>query len=176
MRATPFATIAELNAYTANERIQCLECGCWFKSLATHLPRVHGMQHQDYREKWGIPKRYALAGTATRALLAEQMRDMIATGALTHDHLPTATTAARDAGRSKKTQADAERHQRAIAALRPGDHSLLPAGARRSDGRDATRAREYQIAYRALKNGDPEPMRIYREQYNRAQISASVST
>lgn len=163
MRSTPFATIAELDAYTASERIQCLECGRWFRSLATHLPRVHGMRHQDYREKWGIPRRYALAGTATRALLSDQMHDMITAGTLTHEHLPVATAAARDAGRRSKTPADAERHRQTIAALRPGDHSRLPAGSRRANGRDADRARNYQIAYRALKNGDPEPMRIYRE-------------
>lgn len=80
MRETPFSTIAELDAYLGGPQIPCLECGRWYRALATHLPRTHGMSHNDYREKWGIPRRYALADTATRGRLSEQMRDQIKTG------------------------------------------------------------------------------------------------
>lgn len=32
-------------------RIQCLECGKWFRALPTHLLRSHGMDDEDYRLK-----------------------------------------------------------------------------------------------------------------------------
>ncbi len=36
-------------------RIQCLECGRWFRALPTHFLRSHGMADEDYRLKFGIP-------------------------------------------------------------------------------------------------------------------------
>lgn len=162
MRDGPFQTLEELDAYVGGQNIQCLECGRWFRGLATHLPRSHGMTHEDYREKWGIPKRYALSGTATREILSLQMRDIIAAGRITYDNLPLAVEAAQRSGRRRKAAVDDARHRRITAEQRPGDHHRLPPGARRANGRDADRAREYQIAYRAMKQGDPEPMRRYR--------------
>lgn len=32
------------------------------------------------------------------------------------------------------------------------EHNLLPDGAKRTDGKDAAKTREYQRAYRAMKN------------------------
>ncbi|MGO3056963.1 MAG: MucR family transcriptional regulator [Halomonas sp.] len=151
MRETPFETIKELDAYTGGPQIQCLECGQWFKSLATHLPRTHGISHNDYRQKWGIPKRFALAGTATREKLSEQMHSYIESGRLTYDHLDTAVDAARTAGRRAKTPIDKKRQSEMVASIRPGDHSKLPPGAKLADGRDAEKRREYQQQYRATK-------------------------
>lgn len=163
MRDTPFQREDELAAYVAGQLIQCLECGRWFRALATHLPRAHGMTHAQYRERWGIPARIALAGRGTRALLSDQMRELIASGSLTHDHLPAATASARKTGRRRKAPVDAAAQRHRVASARPGDHSKLPAGAKRADGRDADRARKYQIAYRAAKRGAPEPMARYRQ-------------
>lgn len=167
MRDRPFQTLDELDAYVGGPRIQCLECGRWFRGLATHLPRVHGMTHDDYREKWGIPKRYPLSGTVTREALSLQMQDQITSGRLTYDHLPSAVEAARRSGRRRKALVDDVRHRKLITEERPGDHHKLPPGAKRADGRDADRSREYQIAYRALKRGNPVHMQRYREKYRR---------
>lgn len=188
MRDKPFETIEELEAYTGGPQIQCLECGKWFKSLATHLPRIHGMSHNDYRQKWGIPKRFALAGTATREKLSEQMHGYIETGRLTHDHLDSAIEAARAAGRGQKAPVDLKRQSEMTAAIRPGDHSILPPGAKRADGRDADRARQSQQqrrsqekpkwsesperrkeaneAWQALQEGDPMPLFRYTIRYD----------
>ncbi|MBZ5486925.1 MucR family transcriptional regulator [Halomonas aquamarina] len=151
MRDKPFESIEELDSYIGGPQIQCLECGRWFKSLATHLSRIHGMSHSDYRQKWGIPKRYALAGTATREMLSAQMNDYIESGRLTHDHLDRAVEAARTAGRGEKTQIDLKLQSEMVASTRPGDHSKLPPGSKTADGRDADRRREYQQKYRATK-------------------------
>jgi hypothetical protein len=37
------------------DRIQCLECGRWFRALPTHLRRGHGYTDEDYRLKFGVP-------------------------------------------------------------------------------------------------------------------------
>lgn len=162
MRNTPFETIGELEAYTGGPQIQCLECGKWFKSLATHIPRIHGMSHDDYRQKWGIPKRFALAGTATREKLSEQLKEAISKGAFTYDHLDSAVEAARTAGRGRKAPIDQKRQSEMVAAIRPGDHSKLPTQAKTADGRDVLKRREYQQAYRAEKNGEKGALKRYR--------------
>jgi hypothetical protein len=36
------------------ERIQCRECGRWFRALPTHLIRKHGLSDEDYRLKYAI--------------------------------------------------------------------------------------------------------------------------
>lgn len=165
-RSTPFKSLEEIESYLNHPKIKCLECGRYFKSLATHLPRMHGMSHQNYKEKWGIPRRFALAGTQTREILAQQMRDYIDSGRLNHDHLHKAVEASRLAGRTRKMAIDDQKQRERVAHKRPGDHSRLKPGSLRADGRDADRAREYQKAYRALKKGDPEPMKRYKEAYS----------
>jgi hypothetical protein len=37
------------------DRIQCLECGRWFRALSAHFRRAHSMADEDYRLKYGIP-------------------------------------------------------------------------------------------------------------------------
>lgn len=41
---------------TEASKIQCLECGKWFRALPTHVLRSHGMDDDDYRIKHGVPK------------------------------------------------------------------------------------------------------------------------
>lgn len=119
------------------------------------------MTHADYREKWGIPKRYALAGTATREVLSSQMRDQIEGGRLDYSHLPNAVDAARRSGRSRKMPADDVLHRRRVAAERPGDQHRLPPGSRRRDGRDADHARDYQRARRRELSGEKGAIREF---------------
>jgi hypothetical protein len=37
------------------DRIQCLECGRWYRALPTHLRRSHDLSDEDYRLRHGIP-------------------------------------------------------------------------------------------------------------------------
>jgi len=50
-----FQTTEELHQYFQGDKLQCLLCGKPYKSLATHLKRVHGMSGDQYREQYGIP-------------------------------------------------------------------------------------------------------------------------
>lgn len=120
------------------------------------------MTQEDYRLRWGIPRGAALAVPELR-----QARRAIDSGAITHDHLAAASDKARNAARPRKAPAQQTTPAQRVHARRPGDHSILPDGAARADGRDAVRTRFYQQAYRALKRGDPEPMAAYRAAYPR---------
>lgn len=156
-----FQTRAEVDAYLAHEKIECLECGQRFAFLGNHLRRVHGISADEYRIAWGLPATVPLAGTAYRAAHAEKIRRMQAEGTLTYDHLPAAVEAARHAGRTPKSEMDARAQSERVAQLRPVDAHRLPPGARRADGKNADRVREYQRAYRARLAGDELPMIEY---------------
>lgn len=175
MRETPFSTIAELEAYVGGPQIQCLECGRWYRALATHLPRTHGMSHNDYREKWGIPRRYALAGTATRECLSEQMRDQIRSGHLTLEHLPAANLAAQHAPRPQKMPVDRERQAIMVATRRPGDHSMLPPGSTRADGRNAERHRLVQRIRRARDRGELDQVQRWKRELTILDLSLDLN-
>ena len=42
----------EIDYYFAGDKIQCLLCGKRFKSLPTHLIRVHEISPDQYKEKY----------------------------------------------------------------------------------------------------------------------------
>ena len=42
-------------------RLQCLECGRWFRHLGNHIPLKHEMTADDYRAKYELPRTKALA-------------------------------------------------------------------------------------------------------------------
>jgi predicted transcriptional regulator len=50
-----FTTAAEVWEYFASETITCLLCGRELKRLAWHLPSIHGVSEEDYRERYGLP-------------------------------------------------------------------------------------------------------------------------
>lgn len=146
-----FNSIDEIAAYLNNDEIACLECGKKFKSLGNHLRKIHYITCDDYREKHGLPALTPLAGKHTRQLRSEIIKQAIESGNLNYEHLPRATEIARTIDKRKKTDVSKNEHRQLIAKLRPGDHGRLPPGAKRRDGRDADRAREYQRVYRAKK-------------------------
>ena len=50
-----FENKKEIDHYLAGGKIQCLLCGKRFKSLPTHLIRVHEISPDQYKEKYGLP-------------------------------------------------------------------------------------------------------------------------
>lgn len=160
-----FESRAQVDDYLAHDRIECLECGNRFQFLGSHLRLAHAMNAAEYRDAWGLPSGTALAGLLYRAAHTEKIRRMQAAGSIDYSHLPDATQASRSAARTRKSTMDTIAHAERMRKLRPGDHSRLPAGATRSGGRDADRAREYQQAYRSKTRGDSGPMARYRKKY-----------
>lgn len=52
-----FETREEMQEYLEgiNNKIQCLECGHWFRAIGKHLRDRHGTDVRDYKRKYGIP-------------------------------------------------------------------------------------------------------------------------
>ncbi len=166
MRTRPFETLAQIDDYFAGNLIQCLECGQWFQLLSgKHMRLRHGMTHDEYRQRWGIPKKYGLAGKAIRQQRAEIIRRLVAEGRLTYDHLPGASNPTTRAEGLPRVRAELARQSAMVRNNRPGDHHKIPPGGRRANGRSADRAREYQQAYRAMKAGNSALMAAYKAKY-----------
>jgi len=147
----PFSSAEAVAHYLDADEIECLECGRLFQFLPRHIKKMHAMTAVSYRLKWGLPSSEGLAGRAYRAQQSAKMSRMIAGGMIVPAHAK-ATEAARASGTRRKVDWQAVLHSADVGAARPGDHSRLPPGAKRTDGRDADRAREYQRQYRARKN------------------------
>ena len=56
-----FTTKKEIENYFADHEIQCLLCGKWYKTLNTHLQRIHGTTKQQYCSRFGLPWKRGLA-------------------------------------------------------------------------------------------------------------------
>lgn len=55
-------------------RLQCLECGRWYRSLAAHLPKGEDMSAADYRERHGLAAGHPLVSKELSAHWREQTR------------------------------------------------------------------------------------------------------
>lgn len=53
------------------DTIICLECGGKFKTLSAAHLATHGLTHDEYREKWGFPKRFPLVSRSHLKKLSE---------------------------------------------------------------------------------------------------------
>lgn len=61
MKRTNFGEYGKLNK--ENGKAQCHICGRWFLNLGLHVTRgIHGMTCSEYREIFGLSRRYPLAG------------------------------------------------------------------------------------------------------------------
>ena len=60
-----FTTKTEIDKYFSNDDgIQCLLCGRLLGTLQNHLELVHGVSHDEYRERYGLPWRKGLVSRA----------------------------------------------------------------------------------------------------------------
>ena len=56
-----FTTKGEIDRYFSDpDGIQCLLCGRFFQNLSGHLWITHGISHEQYRERYGLPWRKGL--------------------------------------------------------------------------------------------------------------------
>ena len=164
MYSRKFETEEQIHQYLEGEKIQCLECGKWFLSFSTHLPRMHGMSANDYRDKYDLPRSTPLAGQSTRQTLSSQMLAMREEGIVNDDHLAEAARKIDYSKMAAKKQVSVAKQKAATSKARWGKNRYKP-GAKNETGKDMDRRREYQRAYRALMKGDSAPMRRYREKH-----------
>ena len=76
----PFATKGEVANYFSGARIQCLLCGKWLKSLATHLVRVHETSVDEYKIMFGLPHSRGLVSEMTAKRQAASLQKRIDEG------------------------------------------------------------------------------------------------
>ncbi|MGW2113152.1 MucR family transcriptional regulator [Streptomyces sp. NPDC001948] len=65
---------AMLQPEDAAGRLQCLECGNWYRSLAAHLRAGEDMSTHEYRERHGLAARHPLVSRDLSDRWAEQAR------------------------------------------------------------------------------------------------------
>lgn len=132
----------------SDDSTTCRVCGRQFTFLGGHIRRAHGVTADEYRTEFDLPAGLPLASQEYRDKRRAVIERLQAVGALTYEHLYSATEAARTAGRGHVT---AETRSQRAENARKITHATLPPGAKRADGRDADHAREYQRDYRARK-------------------------
>jgi len=69
----------------ASDRLQCLVCGKWFKSLATHLLMAHGITASAYREQHGILWTTPLTNKEILEKASEQGKRLLSEGRISLD-------------------------------------------------------------------------------------------
>ena len=163
--AEPFRSKSEVEEYISHDKIECLECGKLFSFLVNHVRRAHSMTLDEYRGKFNIPAGTPLAGLLYREKHREKLKRLVDDGALDYSHLSSASDKSKQAGRGERRDFDLQEQAELIKRNADYPARTLPPGARRADGSDADRCREYQRAYRALKKGDFTLMREYRIKY-----------
>lgn len=157
-RTGPFLSREEVAAYTSAGDIECLECGRRLQTLHMHLRRAHEMTCEDYRQKWAIPAKVALAGTLLRAMHRQTMLRLVRAGAMSKD--PSAAARA-SVGAPRQPQVAwviRESTERAVAA---GRASALPPSKQWNREKRAA----YALAHYHLKRGNPQPMCEFRARY-----------
>ncbi|QUI71278.1 MucR family transcriptional regulator [Pseudoalteromonas sp. M8] len=155
MTTKKFNTLAEVDTYLNNKKLQCLECGKMFVMLGKHL-KSHGMTPKRYKLKWGIPQERGLAGVEYRQAHSDKLNAMRAEGKINHDHLADAAKRIDYENRTELTSASKAAHIEFIARAQPYNAHRIPEGGQRANGKDATREREYQRQYRTKKrNSSP---------------------
>jgi hypothetical protein len=109
------------------------------------------MAAKQYREKFDLPASVPLASVSYCKQARRKTNERIETGSMNYDHLPLAVDEAKKSGRGFIASASRQARSEAAKRARPGDHSMLPPGSKRADGRDADRARETQRKRRMRK-------------------------
>lgn len=61
-----FQTMDEVRAYLDQTKVTCLLCGRKYVHLAVHIANGHDVSCDDYKERYGIPWSYGLAGKEFR--------------------------------------------------------------------------------------------------------------
>jgi predicted transcriptional regulator len=73
MTNTPFQTMEEVNSYLSGDEIECLVCGQRFPSIRRAHLRSHGLSHDEYRIRFGIPFSRSLTSVPIRARNRERV-------------------------------------------------------------------------------------------------------
>lgn len=66
-------TKAQRDAYFGGAKIQCLLCGKWYRSLGTHISRIHEMPEENYKVLYGLPLYRGLTSAESRETYSDSV-------------------------------------------------------------------------------------------------------
>jgi hypothetical protein len=76
-----FTTKDEIDQYFSNPGgIQCLFCGRFYGTLHNHLQIVHGISHEQYRDRYGLPWRKGLVSRNVSRGFSSRLKKRIKNG------------------------------------------------------------------------------------------------
>ena len=81
----------------AEGKLICHECGSSYHSLSAHINRAHGMSADEYRERYEIPRTFALSSSSLKKRRSEMSKTPERIAQLARVRNPQAASAARDA-------------------------------------------------------------------------------
>jgi hypothetical protein len=80
LASKPFTSKEDVANYFSGNKIQCLICGKWFCTLATHIVKMHRVTVDDYKEMYGLPWGHGLVADDTRKKSADSLKRRINEG------------------------------------------------------------------------------------------------
>ena len=75
-----FTSVEELGAYFQEHKLTCLLCGRHYDQLGNHISQGHKISMDEYKERYGIPWGYGLAGNDCRKKFSSHIKKLQATG------------------------------------------------------------------------------------------------
>jgi DNA invertase Pin-like site-specific DNA recombinase len=137
-----------------NGRLRCLECGQWYKLLAPHLARAHGMSTGDYRQAHRLPRKLSLRAADLNERAREQGLARYAERPDIRAHMAAGRQAVDRANTAAGTRASAE-FAMVRAARRRGGQGNKAAARRSIDQRAQKLGYDSVETYFAARPGAP---------------------
>lgn len=83
-----FSSFEELKEYFREDRLTCLLCGRNYGNLGIHISQGHGTTMDEYRQQFGIPWTYGLAGKTFRDKSSKHITALRETGKVPYSPSP----------------------------------------------------------------------------------------
>jgi len=80
--AKKFSSKSDLAAYFGRDKLECLICGRRYIQLVAHIGPAHDMTADDYKDRFGIPWTYGLAGKKFKANSSRRIKSTRESGRL----------------------------------------------------------------------------------------------
>ena len=164
----PFTSPSELDHYFSQDELICHECGKHYQFLGRHIA-MHDLTPNEYKDKWGIPRKFGLVGSTLRKRYTTNLSERKANGSIKYDKKKVL-----EGLKSIDYQNLAPQKPVSITRYNENFSSFSTERTNSRDpvlydnnGRDKMRRREYFAAYDLKRNhNDNSLMKAYKKKYN----------
>ncbi len=105
-----FSSFKELKEYFDEDRLTCLLCGRDFSNLGNHVSSGHGITTDDYRQRFGIPWTYGLAGKRFRNISSRRLTKLRKAGKVPYAPSPEHINELKKMSRKRRPFVEASRN------------------------------------------------------------------